>query len=534
MSTILKYMCKNNVFSLFILYFSIVLLKFLIEPLILCPTILFDEVIYLQMAFNNLLGKQVSHYPPLYPFIISFFPSDSIQISYHITKNLNIFISSLIIFPTYFISQFFLNKRLSLIIGFFSLLIPVGFTYSFLIMSENLFYPLFLVSVYLIFKSEKEDKKWLYGFSGIIMGFAVLTRIIGLVLIVAFMLYLFYKYLLYEKFDTKQTYAIITFLITILPLYFLKGISYELSEQGTLGFISLPFEYAKYNIINAILILNSHFIYLILGGGVILGLLSLVELYQVLKNRDRTLFGNFTIFSWLCILCTVIVCGIFLSGEYRVASRYIAFLIPLFFIIGFKSLDRWDNTKRKIFILAAFFIFFISFFLVLVQGNETEVFKCYSICHLLSLKNVILLEFLIIFVFILVFFFPEIETKRRREIAKYTLISFLCFLLVSGVINDFNDRALGTQKSFNNEIIGKYLVCHNGSVVYDEDLEECEGLGYYFWRVWWFMNNGEISIGNISSNGDFFISSKNLSYQVMVQQELDYINDSVVLFLYKK
>lgn len=533
MSTILKYMCKNNVFGLFILYFSVVIVKFLIEPLILCPTIFFDEVIYLRMALNNLLGNQVSHYPPLYPFIISVFPSDSVQISYHIAKSLNIFISSLIIFPTYFISQFFLNRRLSLIIGFFSLLIPIGFTYSFLIMSENLFYPLFFLSVYLVFKSEKEDKKWLYSFSGIIMGFAVLTRIIGLVLIVVFMLYLLYKYLLYKKYDTKQTYTIITFLTVLFPLYFLKGILHEFSEQGTLGFISLPFKYALHNIFDAIIVINSHFVYLILGGGVVLGLLSLVELYEVLKNKEKTLFGNFTIFSWLYTLCTIIVCGIFLSGEYRVASRYIAFLIPLFFIMGFKSLDRWDNIKRKIFILAAFFIFFISFFLILVQGNETEIFKCYSICHLLSLKNIILFEFLIIFVFVLVFFLPKIEAKKRRGIAKYALISFLCFLLVSGVINDFNDRVLGTQKSFNNEIIGKYLAVHNGSVVYDEDLGEYEGLEYYFWKVW-FMNNGKISIGKISSNGDFFISSKNLSYQVMVQQELDYINDSVVLFLYKK
>lgn len=523
-------MHKDNIILLFILYFSVVLLKFLIEPLILCPTILYDEIVYLQMALNDLLENQISHYPPLYPFIISLFPSDSIQISYHIAKNLNIFISSLIIFPTYFLSRFFLNKQLSLIIGFFSLLIPVGFTYSFLIMSENLFYPLFLISVYLIFKSEKESKKWLYSITGIIMGFAVLTRIIGLVLIVAFMLYLLYKFFLYEKNDVKQTYTIITFFITILPWYFLKGISYEFSEQGTLGFISLPFEHAKHNILDTLLVLNSHFIYLILGGGVILGLLSLVELYEVLKNREKTLFGNFIIFSWLCAFCTFIVCGVFMSGEYGVVSRYVAFLLPLFFIIGFKSLSRWDNNRREIFILAAFFIFFISFFLVLVQGNETEILKCYSTCHLLLLKNIILFELPIILTFILVFFFPKKDTKKRGDMARYTLFCFLCFLLVSGVVNDFNDMALNTKKSLDNEVIGKYLVSHEGSVVYDEDTYKDFRL--YFWKLRFWCGE-DVCIGNISSNCNFFISSRNLSYPNITQQEL-YYSRGTVLYLYKK
>lgn len=528
MSTILKYMCKNNVFSLFILFFSVVLLKILLSPMILCPTIFYDEIIYLQMAQNNLFGNQITHYPPLYPFFISLFPSDGVHTSYFIAKNLNIFISSLIIFPTYFLSTFFLNKRLSLIIGFFSLFIPVGFTYSFLIMSENLFFPLFLISVYLIFKSEKENKKWLYSITGIIMGFAVLARLIGLVLIVTFMLYLLYKYILYKRYETNQTYIFITFLTIVLPCYFQKGITYEFSKQGTLGFISLPFEYAKHNIFDTFLIINSHFIYVILGGGVILGLLSLVELFRVLKDRERTLFGNFTIFSWLCTLCTIIVCGIFLSGVYGVASRYVAFLIPLFFIMGFKSLSRWDDTKRKIFMVVVSFIFFLSFFLI--ESNEIEILKCYSVCHLLSLKNILLLEFPIILTFILLFFFPKIDTKRRRDIAKYVLISFLSFLLVSGVINDFNDRALNTQKSFDNEVIGKYLASHKESVVYDEDTYKDFSL--YLWKLRFWCGR-DVCIGNISSNGDFFVSSRNLPYPIIVQQEL-YYNKGTVFYLYEK
>lgn len=520
---------KNDILAIFTLYFSVVLLKFLVAPLIVYPTILFDEIIYLQMAQDNLLSEQPSHYPPLYPFLISLIPSDSIQTSYIIARNLNIFLSSLIIFPVFFLSRLFLNRQTSLIIGFFSLLIPIGFTYSFLIMSENLFYPLFLTSVYLIFKAEKEDKKWLSAISGIVMGLTVLTRIIGFVLIVAFVLYLFYKYILHRKYNIKQLYTLIVFLVVVLPWYLLKGVLYELSEQGTLGFITIPFEYMKYNILDTLLVINSHFIYLILGEGVILGLLSLIELYSVLKNREKTLFEDFVIFSWLCAFCTVIVCGVFLSGAYVTSSRYVAFLIPLFFIVGFKSLEKWDNTKRKIFMVVVSLVFFLSVFFISVQDGEKEILKCYSSAYTLTFENILLFEFQIVFVFILVLFLLRINIKKRRDIAKYVLITFICSLLVLGVINDFSARSLNTQKSFDNEVIGKYLANHTGHVVYDEDTYK--DFRTYLWALMFWCDK-DVCIGNTSSSTKFFVSSRNLSYLVISQQELYYSNGTV-LYLYE-
>ena len=520
-------MRKNDILTLFALYFSVVLLKFLVAPLIAYPTIFFDEIIYLQMSQGNLLSNQMGHYPPLYPFLISLIPSDSIQASYSIGKSFNIFVSTLIIFPSYFLSKLFLDRQTSLIIGLFSLLIPIGFTYSFLIMSENLFYPLFLTSVYLIFKAEKENKNWLYAISGIAMGLAVLTRIIGLVLIVAFVLYLFCKYILHRKYNIRQSYTLIAFLVVVLPWYLLKGILYELSEQGTLGFISIPFEHAKYNIIDTLLIINSHFIYLILGTGVILGLLSLTELYSVLRNREKTLFRDFVIFSWLCAFCTIIVCGIFLSGHYSAASRYVAFLIPLFFVIGFKSVDRWNSNKRKIFITAAAIVFFLSFFFV--HSEEIEILKCYSSYYSPTFENILLFEFLTLLVFVPVLFFFKINIKRRRELIKYMLISFLCSLLVLGVINDFSSRSLSSQKSFDNEHIGKYLATQNGSVVYDEDTYK--NFRTYLWALMFWCDK-DVRIGNVSSTNNFFVSSRNLSYSIITQQDLYYSNGTV-LYLYE-
>lgn len=242
---------KQHYILLVTIYLSVVILKLSLAHLILAPTIT-DELQYLWMA-QALLYNQVNNYPPLYPLIISLFPSDNLQTTYNIAKYLNAFISSLIIFPVFFLSQVFLNKQLSIIISTFSLFIPISFTYSFLVMSENLFYPLFLTSVYLIFKSEKEDKKRLYITSGVVMTLVVLTRVIGLILIVSYALFLIYKLITYKRFNKFKFYSFIPFL-GIYSIYLLsKSVFYT-----QLDFISSPFNYATHNIIDMLNILNSH------------------------------------------------------------------------------------------------------------------------------------------------------------------------------------------------------------------------------------------------------------------------------------
>lgn len=513
----------NDIHLLIIIYLSIVSFKLFLSPLILHPTIIGDEVTYLWMAkapFQN----QGNYYPFLYPFILSLIPSNNIQTTYLIAKALNCFISSLIVFPTYFLSKLFLSKQSSLIITLFSLFIPVGFTYSFLVMSENLFYPLFLTSIYLIFKSEKEDKKWLYGLSGIIIALTILTRIIGLVLIVAYIFYICYKFASNKKFNKHQIYTFIPILIIIISHLFSKGISstielvyhtsYTCAIQVPLKTIWLSFTF---------------FSYLILGTGIILGIFSLILFYNTIKNKDKRLIGDFTVFSWICAIITIIISSIFLSAAPGITSRYITFLIPLFFIIGFKSIEEYTNKNNKLFLGITFSIITISLLLITPQTGETEILKCYFS----TFKNILFIEFLIISIFSIILFYPKIDIKKKQQFTKYVAIAIIWFLLISGTSSEFTHRALSSQQTFNGEIIGKYIQEHEGKVIFDESIYH-EDYVYknYFWRLR-FWADEKLELGSINNDSMFFVSSKIYPLPIVIQQELNHSRGSTTFYLYK-
>jgi len=509
----------------------VVLLKLILGPMVYTPTVLGDEVIYLWTAkapLHNqiILGNQ---YPVLYPLILSVFPSDCIQTTYTIAKAVNIFVSSLIIFPVFYLSRFFHNKQTSLIIGLFSLFMPVGFIYSFLVMSENFFFPLFFTSVYLIFKSEIDNKRWLYAISGIVMAITILTRIMGLVLLVTYLLYLLYKYVLYKTCDKKCIVSFFFLSLILFPYFILyKTLLYGFHEKGIFGYTVLsPIKGGYCTIHNFLSMFVSHFDYLVLSTGVILGILSLVVLYKVLKNKEKSIFANFTVFSWLCAFSTLIVCSIFLSGEYRVISRYIAFLTPLFFILGFKTIGRWNSNKNRSFLLITFVVFISSFFMLMEHGSETEILKCYSS----SLKNILVMEFLIVLSFVLVLFFPKYNRRKKRRNMRYIVIGVVWLLLIYGITNNLEDVVLSSQKSFDGEIIGKYVADYTGKVVFDEDI--FSEFKNYFWRLQ-FWSDGEVIIGNTSTEGEFFITSKNLSYPLLTHQQVSHGEVNTTLYLYQK
>ena len=457
---------KSEYYLLFIIYLSVVLLKLFLSPLIPTPTILGDEVIYLWIAqapFENqiVVGNQ---YPPLYPFVLSLFPSDNIQGTYFIAKTFNIFISSLIVFPAYFLSKLFLSKQLSLITALFSLFIPINFTYSFLVMSENLFYPLFLTSVYLIFKSEKEDKKWLYTITGVVIALAVLTRIIGLVLIVTYILYLIYRFIRFKEYNTKTSLAFLSFSIVTIPYFiFYKSIQYGLSEKGIFGYSIIEPINRHFCIIQTSLRLAGlNITYLISGAGIILGLLSLVAIYKLIKDRkDQTIeFENFIIFSWICIIFTIIISSLFLVGCNNIEGRYIAFLIPLVFIMGFKGLNSIVKSRMK----------------------------------------------------------------------KILIVVIILGLLLLSTFSNFYSRSVSSQQTFSDETIGKYIQECNRNVVYDEDTYK--DLRNYFWRLR-FWSSKRVNIGNINTDEKLFVSSKQLSYPILDQQNVTSKEKSTILYLYK-
>src|SRR3989344_4788126 len=166
-----------------ILFLLIAAIKIILTFFVTSPTIFADEYFYSKMAqsyFNfrefSIHSEFTKAYPPLYSVI----------------KIINAVISSMIIFPAYFFANEFLSSKKALLASILISVLPANMVFSSYVMSENLFYLLFLISLYFIYKSFKEDNLMFDAFAGISIGLTILTKYLGFALLIpvgALMLY---------------------------------------------------------------------------------------------------------------------------------------------------------------------------------------------------------------------------------------------------------------------------------------------------------------------------------------------------------
>ena len=140
-------------------------------------------------------GKQLSEfhsyrgyqYPLFYPLILAqayWFGKADVFLA---MKIINVFWSSMTVVLTYMIARKFMNWKKSLIPMLFSMIIPFQFTYSMMLMSENVYFPLLLLAIWMIVRDDKREmlSSVLYGF---LVGILFLTRFVTLVMIPVFIL----------------------------------------------------------------------------------------------------------------------------------------------------------------------------------------------------------------------------------------------------------------------------------------------------------------------------------------------------------
>ena len=133
-------------------------------------------------------------------------------------KVLNAFVSSLIIIPAFLLSKEFFNEKKSLIISLLISIIPSNFSYSPYVISENLFLPLSLFTIYFLYKSFSENEYNYSILTGVFLALSYLTRAISISLLGAFVL----SYLILfftKKFDRNlliKKFILITAIFTLI------------------------------------------------------------------------------------------------------------------------------------------------------------------------------------------------------------------------------------------------------------------------------------------------------------------------------
>ena len=349
--------------DLVIVFFMIVLAKIIISWFVKSPTVFSDEYFYSKMAlsffegdfWSRVHGLFSTQYPPFYPLVISLsYVFSNMEIVYFLIKVINAFVSSFVVFAAWLICREFFNDKKSFFVSLLIGLFPSMFMFSPYVLSENLFYPLFLFSVYFIYKAFKENYWALLA--GLFVGLAFMTKVHGIVLILGFVFYFLFYWIRYRKF--KWRIGLLFFVIIILvslPWLLRNGMIFGFSVTGLLGGWEREIVFSEGNKYYTLFIW--FFLYLMYAfvASLFVFFLSVVKNFKKLLKKDffvlTLILGFFTIlFAANHNTSVPWMLDNFLMIKGRLIGRYIDFFIPLILIFGFFGVK---NLKLKEFVLGA-------------------------------------------------------------------------------------------------------------------------------------------------------------------------------------
>ena len=359
---------KKIIKQLILVYFIIVIAKAILTYFVPAPSAFSDGYIYSKLARSIFFGFEYTlhnlvhnHYHPIYPLILSpAYLFGKMAVVYPVMKVINSITSSLIIFPAFLLAKEFLSSKKAFYITILIALIPPSFIFSSYLLAENLFYPIFLLTFYFIYKSFTSPKLYWALLAGLGIGLSYLTKIHGLVLIPAFATVVIYKFFKREK--LKFSYVFLTALLStsIIALWMFR--SYLL--QGNLvGEVHTSEA-------STLLELNKFFLKFIIQFILYTGLLILSSGVFFPMLISRKIFNKptliFSLLSLSTILFTLLInsnhniqlSSLTVSYEVpentlpwlagRLIGRYIDFLIPLVMILGAICIKEKISLKKTI------------------------------------------------------------------------------------------------------------------------------------------------------------------------------------------
>ena len=360
---------KKIINQLFIFYLARVLLKILLSLLIPSPSIFSDDYVYIKLArsfffdFNfTIHGVAVDVYPPLYPMLLSIsYLFKDMTIIYPLMKVINALVSSLIIIPAFLLSKEFFNEKKSLIIALFISFIPSNFSFSPYIMSENLFYPLSLFTLYFIYKSFLENGYKYNVLAGVFLALSYLTRTIAInivgALVVSYVILFFIgkinRSLIVKKFFVSFCFFIVIISPWMIRNFYLYGFNLKLLfgpyAQSALNIVT------KFKLMNYIIKFLVYISYLILASLIIFPF----KLTSIFNKKNL----NFLILLIPLLIATLVIVAnhgsrvVFFewfTGRY--IGRYVDFLLPLIFIGGFIGAERIKVINKATVAIFSFFL----------------------------------------------------------------------------------------------------------------------------------------------------------------------------------
>lgn len=381
-----------------------------------------DEYLFAKMArsffydFNlNVSGEPLSWGRPLYPILlsISYFFKDMVNV-YLVMKIINALLSSLIIFPAYLLAKEFLSKKKSILIAILVSVLPMNLMFSSYIMSENIFYTLFLFSIYFVYKALNEDRlRWII-FSGVSIGLCNLAKIQGLI----FLPLVIILFLMNKKFKALLWIILISLLI-ITPYYLLNWCNFGAGVSDVLGYKGEAEHRLPFSITAFLYWCFLYLGYVILATGIFL---------FITTKLDFKKYSGIALILFLSMAFLIAIAA-FHTSTYefkRPLGRYVDAIIPGLLIVGLAKLrEREDFSYLKA--LAILIILIFSLKLLDYSLFPVNNLMITYLGGISSLFGKLVSSILILFIFVMSLFIKRLSMKQvvYLGICIFVLISFL-------------------------------------------------------------------------------------------------------------
>ena len=532
---------SKQLLTIFVVLFVV---KVIISFLIPMPNAFSDDYAYLQMAknfhdFGILEVNNASPFPPLYSILISpLYLLNDTELIYLLIKILNALISSAIIFPIFLIAKDFLNDKEAIKTSILISLIPTVFVFTFYVMSENIFFLLFTLSILFLYKLLITDKKIFILLAGFTIGLAYLSKILAASLFILELILCLY--FLFKKSYTKSLNLFLTGITTILSItpYLVSNLlKYGFTISGLLGkygiYGTIVGQQKNYFLLIYWMVLNLSFIFLATG---------LVYPISIFKFKDK----NYKILLSFLIITSIVL--LFMASELaierplegresRPIGRYLAAVYPLIILLGSISLKN-KILSKKVYILALILLLISTQLLSyqLFPLNNMELTHLGVLSYILNLKISTFISSTIIFLLLVLAFY--ILTKLDYNKLYYLFLIFFAFNIILNIAvikyninqNWYNDDANQLGLWFNRNIKDyKQVVLLDESDVYNNPINTIGGKPIsdhdsLLIAAYWIRN--DIVISNVDQNYKYIFTTKNLNYPIIKQ-----IND---LKIYQK
>lgn len=521
-NNLIQWIEKHPWKTLIISYFVVLVGKIIITQIYLDPSTLMDGFLYMKMGgsfFENgsfsVYGEPTHKYPPLYPIFISsaYIFKDTTMI-FRIIRVLSAFYSTLIIFPTFLIAKEFLNTKKSLLVAVLVSSLAAIVVWVFNIVSECLYYTLFLFTCFFLYKSVFELGHLFKILSGLFIGLCFLTRYTTVVFIPVVLLFFIIVYL-YEKncprlnaiMNALKNWCITSFIagFVILPWLIRNGNLFGYNVVGIFGIgykgeiMKVPgtIKEATKEATNTVYLIDlltqfliNHAI-IILACGIIFFILSIWIAYYSFRNKTKRIFA-LTVLTFLLTESLAIITTIHNGswGTWRLHGRYIEPVFPLFIILGFMGLEKIKHLQHKIVYLTLIVSLPITLLLANTWGHMGGMISVSYIGVIQNLPmylnkflgttinssffdNYKVIIFLLILLLFLIFFL-----MIKYKVSKKMLLVISCGLILSSTIIScvgYVARDLYTSKSelydFGNWLNEKFSGS-NDIIFFDENIGE--------------------------------------------------------------